>query len=85
MVPSCSQAHHLALPWWPRGEGGLAPEPVLCLFIPVGTPGLLPSGNLAEQPEETAFAAFASQPWGKYSPREALLGGCDPEGSLCSV
>lgn len=45
--------------------------------------GLLLSGNLAEQPAETAFAAFASQPWGKYVPREASLGGCDPEGRLC--
>lgn len=38
MVPSSSQAHRLALPWWPHGEGGLAPEPMLCSFIPVGTP-----------------------------------------------
>lgn len=43
-------------------------------------PGLLPSGNLAEQPEETAFAAVASQPRGKYVPYEASLGGCNPEG-----
>lgn len=65
LVPRCTQ-----------GKGGLAPEPALCSFIPLGTPGLLPSGNLAEQLQETALPALREgHPGGS-------IAGSDPGGSL---